>query len=103
MINAISRALSLGLAAGLIALVPGHAMAGSTYSATLAAPLASPKQDIVNGVLWKCTGDRCTAPDQGSRPALVCQKVAKHFGEVAAFTSPGVALTGEALAKCNGK
>ena len=36
--------------------VPLLATSGGSYSATMAAPLAAPKQDIIGGVMWKCAG-----------------------------------------------
>lgn len=95
---------SLAFAGAVIALSPVQAVAaGSGYSATLAAALPAPKAEIVNGVLWKCAGVACAAPDQGSRPVLVCQKVARKFGEVARFAGPDGELAAEDLAKCNNK
>lgn len=106
---AFSRSTPLGLLAGALALAgatlsltPAQAVAASEgYSARLAAPLAAPKQTIINEALWKCAGDACTAPGGGSRPVLVCQQVARKFGEVAAFTSPMGTMSAEELAKCN--
>jgi hypothetical protein len=69
--------------------------------AALARPLASPRQKIVGGVLWKCAGGRCAAPSDGSRPVLTCRRVAKAFGPVASFTTPGGTLSNEDLSRCN--
>lgn len=70
--------------------------------AALAAPLAEPRQEIISGVLWKCAGGQCTAASEGSRPLLVCQRVAKTFGQVARFSSPAGELSSEELSRCNG-
>jgi len=95
---------SLALAGAVIGLSPAQAVAaGPGYSATLEAALPAPKSEIVNSVMWKCAGATCAAPDQGSRPVLVCQKVAKKFGTVARFTAPSGELSADDLAKCNGK
>ncbi len=95
-------ASALALAGATLALTPAQAVAASQgFSARLSAPLAAPKQMIINEALWKCAGDACTAPGGGSRPVLVCQQVAKKFGEVAAFTSPMGTMSAEELAKCN--
>jgi hypothetical protein len=72
------------------------------YEAALATPLAAPRQEIVGGVLWKCAGERCAAPADGSRPVVICQRVAKTFGQVARFTTPAGALSAEELSRCNG-
>lgn len=84
-------------------LIPAQAAPrAGLYVASLAAPLAQPREDIIDGVLWKCAGDRCSAPAKGSRPVLVCGRVAKKFGEVSRFTSPQGELSTEELARCNG-
>jgi hypothetical protein len=69
----------------------------------LAAPLAAPRQEILDGVLWKCAGARCTAPADGSRPALACARVARRFGPVARFAAPAGELAAEDLARCNAR
>jgi hypothetical protein len=72
-----------------------------SYVAALAAPLAEPRQVIVDGVLWKCAGERCTAPSEGARPLLVCQHLVKTFGPVSRFTTPSGELSREELSRCN--
>ena len=79
-----------------------HAAPRGGNTAALATPLAAPKQEIVSGVLWKCAGEHCAAPTDGSRPLLVCQRVAKTFGPVARFTTPAGELSNEELSRCNG-
>lgn len=73
------------------------------WTAQLETPLAAPRQDVVNSVLWKCAGDRCTGPAQGSRPVFVCQKVVRKLGPVARFASPDGELPAADLARCNGR
>jgi hypothetical protein len=70
--------------------------------ASLVTPLLQPKQEIVSGVLWKCDGERCAAASDGSRPLLVCQRVAKAFGQVARFSTPAGELSSEDISRCNG-
>lgn len=105
MLTAILRKPLLALPAAALALVttPAAAAPRGAYVATLAAPLAQPRQDVLDGALWKCVGDRCTAPDEGSRPVLVCSRVARKFGEVARFTAPDGDLAAEGLARCNAR
>lgn len=97
--------------AAKFALLAGFALAGAAghaapragaVVATLAAPLETPRQEIMDGVMWKCAGDRCSAPAQGSRPLVVCQRVAKQFGTVSGFVSPRGELSAEELTRCNG-
>ena len=70
--------------------------------AALTRPLTAPRQEIIGGVLWKCTGEHCAATSEGSRPMLVCQRVARTFGQVARFSTPAGKLSSEELSRCNG-
>jgi hypothetical protein len=107
MLNALLRKPLLALPAAVLALgavgTPAHAAPRAGYVVTLAAPLAEPRQDVLDGALWKCAGDRCSAAAEGSRPVLVCGRVARKFGEVARFTAPDGDLAPEALERCNTK
>jgi hypothetical protein len=103
---AVTAAMSLvaTLASFTVTAAPAEAAArGTVHVAALASPLAEPRREIVDGVLWRCEGDRCTASVEGSRPVRICGRVAKKFGEVARFTSPEGELAAEDLARCNGK
>jgi hypothetical protein len=108
MLTVTARALSCAAIAASLALtgtalIPANAAPrGGAYVASLTAPLTEPREDIVDGLLWKCAGDRCSAPAKGSRPVVVCGRVAKKFGTVASFTSPQGELSTEELARCNG-
>lgn len=73
------------------------------YVVALATPLPAPKRQIVDGVLWKCTGDRCAAPADGSQPIRMCQRVTKAFGTVTRFVAPSGELSSEELSRCNGE
>lgn len=95
-------AAKLAVAAMLIGHAAAQAQPRGTFSAALSAPAAA-RQAIVAGALWKCAGDHCAAPADGSRPLLVCQRVAKAFGPVASFTGPTGALSSADLARCNGQ
>jgi len=94
---------ALALAGSVLALSPANAVAAGAagYSARLTAPLSAPRTEIVGDVLWKCAGDRCLAADAGSRPVVMCQRIARKFGEVAEFHSAMGDLKTEELAKCN--
>jgi len=99
------HALPLASALALVLIAPaGSAQAtprGGSVAA-LTAPLSAPRQEIISGVLWKCAGEHCAAPAEGSRPMLVCQRVARTFGEVARFATPAGELSSEELSRCNG-
>lgn len=98
--------LAAGLAmAGTIAsfgvtVTPAHA-ASNAYSATLATGLEAPAKKVVNGVLWKCTGDACVGAVDGARPVNTCRQVVKTFGAVTKFATPKGDLGAEDLQRCN--
>lgn len=71
------------------------------YSAALAIPMARPTQEIVNGVLWRCAGERCSAQADGSRPILACQRAVRAFGTVTRFSTPAGDMSAEDLSRCN--
>lgn len=97
-------ALVTTLASFSATVVPAHAAAsGGAYAVSLAAPLPEARREIIDGAIWRCQGDRCSAPADGARAAAVCGKVARRFGAVASFASPQGELTPEQLARCNGQ
>ncbi|PKB14670.1 hypothetical protein B0I00_2268 [Novosphingobium kunmingense] len=73
----------------------------STNAATLATGLESPAKKVVNGALWKCTGDACVGQIDGSRPVNTCRQVVKTFGAVTKFATPKGELSAEDLQRCN--
>ena len=75
---------------------------GGVYAATLASPLAQPRSEIVDGAVWRCQADRCSAPADGARAITVCSKVSRRFGQLARFTTPQGDMATEELARCNG-
>lgn len=94
--------LLAGLLAGGVAVGSAQAAPRLGINAVvLATPLAEPRQEIVDGVLWKCAGEQCTAPAQGGRPVLTCGRVARKVGPVSRFASPQGDLTSDELARCN--
>ena len=97
LLTAAGLAAALGGATGVQA-----APRGGVYNAALATPLAAPRQQIVEGVLWKCAAGQCSGAADGSRPVLVCQRVVRTFGPVSRFTTPAGELSGEELQRCNG-
>ena len=100
----ITAALALAgtIASFTVTIAPAHAAPTGAYAVVLATPLAAPRRDIVDGAIWRCEGDRCTAPADGARAQTVCAKVARKFGPVASFATPQGALSAEQMARCNG-
>jgi hypothetical protein len=96
-------ALTASLASLWITTAPVEAApSAGAYIATLAAPLAAPRREIIEGATWRCEGDRCAAPANGGRAMAVCGKVARKFGTITRFTSQQGELSAEQLARCNG-
>ena len=84
------------------ALSPAEAHAGTAfYHATLVSPFAEPKKEIIDGVLWSCAGDACSGTKSGSRPVIVCGRLARRVGEIASFSAAGDVLDASKLAACN--
>ena len=80
----------------LIAAAPA---AASTYSATLASPT---NQRIVGrDILWTCSSGTCQGATDESRPAVICQSLARQGGKVGSFLADGRAFSPAELDKCN--
>lgn len=90
------------LLCALAAITPVQAApSGPYYQAKLASALAQPRKEVLDGVVWNCAGDSCAGSRGGSRPVIVCGKLAHHVGAVASFSVAGDALGAEDLAACN--
>ena len=100
----IAAALALAgtLASFSVTTGPARAAPSGVYSAALATPLAAARREIIDGAIWRCEGNRCTAPADGARPQAICGKVARKFGPVSRFATPQGELSAEQLARCNG-
>ncbi len=109
--NAISSTLSRSFLAAALAFagtVVSFSATTSTahastnhYNAKLATAFAAPKEKVVNDVVWKCIGDSCGGPIDGSRAINTCVQVVKAFGKVQSFTGPKGEFSAEDLTKCN--
>lgn len=83
-------------AALLLAAAPA---AASTYSATLISP--SNERIIARDIVWTCGGGTCQGATEESRPAVICQSLARQAGKVGSFLSDGRPFTPAELEKCN--
>ena len=86
----------LGFSALVLAAAPA---AASTYSAKLAAPTT--ERIIANDIVWNCGADACKGSTEESRPAVLCQSLARRAGKVASFLADGRSFTAAELDKCN--
>jgi hypothetical protein len=93
-------ALSLAVLASAAMTAPLAAQSAS-YRATLATPAQPAKKAVAGGLLWRCEGDSCVAPIDGSRPVIACAKMVREFGAVTRFAHPKGELGAEDLARCN--
>jgi hypothetical protein len=73
--------------------------AAATYSAKLAAPTS--ERIIARDISWKCGADACQGATEESRPAVLCQGLAKRAGRIDSFLVDGRAFTAAELDKCN--
>jgi len=73
--------------------------AAASYSARLAAPANG--HIVAREINWACAGDSCQGATAESRPAVLCQALAKKAGKIEDFAVDGRAFTSDELAKCN--
>ena len=91
MIRSATFLLALGLASA--------PAAAATYSATLASPASG--RLIARDIVWSCGAAACQGATDDSRPAVLCQSLAKRAGRVEAFLVDGRAFTAQELDRCN--
>jgi hypothetical protein len=73
--------------------------AASNYSARLASPASS--HVVARDMNWACAGQSCQGATDESRPAVLCQALAKQAGKVESFAVDGRAFGSAELDKCN--
>lgn len=91
--------------ASVLALSATQAFAAAKIEAKLAAPVEKPRQVIVDGQIWRCTGDVCTSPGGGQSQSVKreCARAAKVLGEVVAYRNGKTELAEADIAACNGR
>jgi len=87
---------TLTFSALLIAAAPA---AASSYSAKLAAPAS--QRIIGPDIVWNCDNAACQGATDESRPAVICQSLARSAGKLDGFLASGRAFTPAELDKCN--
>jgi hypothetical protein len=73
--------------------------AAATYSAKPAVPTS--ERFIVRDITWNCGPAACQGATDESRPAVLCQGLAKHAGRIESFLVDGRAFSAAELDKCN--
>ena len=71
----------------------------TTYSARPAVPTS--ERFITRDIVWQCGPAACQGSTQESRPAVLCQSLAKRVGRVESFVADGRAFTAAELERCN--
>ena len=73
--------------------------------AKLATAVASPTEQSVDGVTWKCDGDTCVgqADNYSTLDSFLkeCRKVSAVLGPLTSYSSRGRELTGNSISPCN--
>jgi hypothetical protein len=86
----------LAIAAAALTASPAFA---ATYSAKLAQP--STGRFIARDITWNCGPAACQGSTEESRPAVLCQSLAKRAGRVESFIVNGRAFAAADLERCN--
>jgi hypothetical protein len=78
---------------------------GYTGTAILAKPVAAPAELVVEGVTWRCEGEKCVGRAEGrtSLNSFIkdCRKVAEAVGPLVAYTGKGRTATKGEISTCN--
>jgi len=90
----IRTASALALAA--LATAPAFA---TNYSAKPIAPVG--QKIVARDVIWACGPAACQGSTEESRPAIVCQSLAKKVGRLENFVANGRAFASAELDRCN--
>jgi hypothetical protein len=90
--------LRSALALASLVLIAAPASAAS-YSATLSTPTSA--RFIARDIVWNCGPAACQGATDESRPAVLCQSLAKQAGHVDSFLVDGRALAAAELDRCN--
>lgn len=72
----------------------------ATYSAKPAVQLEA-SRIVASDINWRCGPDACQGTTEESRPAVLCQGLAKRAGQLTSFVADGRAFGAAELAKCN--
>ena len=89
------RALIILSAAGLAS----TSAIAATYAAKPVVPTT--ERFIARDIVWNCAAAACQGATEESRPAILCQSLAKHAGRIESFTVDGKAFGAAELDKCN--
>ena len=77
----------------------GAPVAAATYSAKPVAPTT--ERIIARDIVWNCGPAACHGSTEDSRPAVLCQSLAKKAGRLESFAVNGRAFAAAELDRCN--
>ena len=77
----------------------GAPAAATTYSAKPVVPTSA--QIIARDIVWNCGPAACQGATETSRPAVLCQSLAKQAGRIESFAVDGRAFAPAELDRCN--
>lgn len=83
----------------------GFAGTAAAAEAVLKAPVAKPITTAIDGRVWSCEGDKCTASGAGDSQPLKreCRRVAAELGALKTYKSETGSLDEAGTAVCNTK
>ena len=73
--------------------------AAASYSAKLTAPTSG--RIVARDINWACGAGACMGATEESRPAVLCQALAKRAGKLDSFAVDGRTFSSAELDKCN--
>ena len=73
--------------------------AAASYNAKLTAPTSG--RIIARDINWACGAGACQGVTNDSRPAVLCEALAKRAGKLDSFVVDGRAFSSAQLEKCN--
>lgn len=73
--------------------------AAATYAAKPVSPTA--QRFIARDIVWACGPAACQGATDESRPAVLCESLAKRAGRLESFVVDGRAFDAAALDRCN--
>ena len=77
----------------------GAPAAAATYSAKPVVPTT--ERIIARDIVWNCGPAACQGSTEDSRPAILCQSLAKKAGRIESFAVDGRAFAAAELDRCN--